>query len=342
MPNENKLNNTHYVPGLVLPLIVLVVLTPVGVVIFSAFGFLTSRAAYNGEQIIRQAETIPGLLEDKVLTRFQIPNPHWNKAACIACHADEPDGSTSPLKTPSDGSCYYCHTAQEHIAIHPVDLKPAKEMLTRMPKEFRQKLVNGNETNCITCHNILMQCTSRATMMRLHNVAFLRGGGYRTETGVCYRCHDKSAYKKLNPHDQVNDRGEIEEDKCLLCHRDIPLQISGNDTADVTLQIDSNWSELCLNCHRWEPHPGGSMSFSGRGPPEHLVVPDPKMLERMLSTTQQNNLDLPLEPGSGKIYCATCHNPHERGVIRKKSLAKGADEKNRLRSTKLCLNCHDK
>ena len=40
--------------------------------------------------------------------------------------------------------------------------------------------------------------------------------------------------------------------------------------------------------------------------------------------------------------CATCHNPHERGVIRVAAAAKGADEQKRLRGRKLCLLCHDK
>ena len=84
-----------------------------------------------------------------------------------------------------------------------------------------------------------------------------------------------------------------------------------------------------------------SAFFSGGKAPDHLVVPDSKIRQRMLKMTQKNNLDMPLDPGDGRIYCATCHNPHERGVIKKISLAKGADEKRRLRSKEICLNCHD-
>ena len=82
--------------------------------------------------------------------------------------------------------------------------------------------------------------------------------------------------------------------------------------------------------------------FSGGKPPDHLVVPSDRVRNRLLEMTKKNHLDMPFEPGSGKIYCATCHNPHERGVIKKITLAKGADEKNRLRSKRICINCHEK
>ena len=57
---------------------------------------------------------------------------------------------------------------------------------------------------------------------------------------------------------------------------------------------------------------------------------------------KKNNIVLPLEPGSGKVFCGTCHNPHEKGVIKLKAAAKGADANKRLRMQKICKNCHDK
>ena len=123
----------------------------------------------------------------------------------------------------------------------------------------------------------------------------------------------------------------------------MPEQNINSGATKAAMQTDSNWSEMCLNCHKWIPHPGGSMTIfsASKKPPDHQVVPSSKVSKRLAAMTKKNNLDLPLEPGTGKVYCATCHNPHERGVIKKASLAKGADEKNRLRSKNLCLICHD-
>ena len=291
-----------------------------------------------------QAETIPLLLEEKVLTKHQIPNPHWHKDACLACHVGEPDEKESTLKVESDGSCFFCHSEAEHASIHPVNLSPGKEMLAKMSLKFRKNLARDNKINCLTCHDALLPGTRKKTLASLRNRSFLRGGIYNTKTGICYQCHDKSAYKKLNPHDQISEKGVLDENKCLICHQQVPKQKADGGTTKVTLQTDSNWSELCLNCHQWQPHPGGNMMMfsGGNKKPDHLVVPDNKISQRMIKMTQKNNLEMPLDPSNGKIYCATCHNPHERGVIKKISLAKGADEKSRLRSKQICLNCHDK
>lgn len=297
----------------------------------------------NDQQLFRQSETIPHMIEDKMLEKSQIPNPHWRKDACLACHIKQPDGGKSPLKAKADRSCYFCHREEDHEAIHPVNLTPGKKMLARLSKEFRDNLTRAGKTNCITCHDVLMQCIKPTAVMRLRNKSFVRGGYYNTRTGICYQCHDKSAYKKLNPHDQISKQGVLNKEKCLVCHRGVPQQGLSGDATQVAMQTDSNWSEICLNCHKWTPHPGGNMAmFSDGKPPNHLVVPDDRIRDRLADMTQKKQLGMPLEPDSGKIYCATCHNPHERGVIKNSSLAKGADEENRLRSKRICINCHDK
>ena len=333
----------HYGTGVVYLLGTAVLYIPVLAALLQSVAYADTPEPGNDQQLIRQAETIPDLIEGKVLAKSQIPNPHWRKDACLACHVSEPGEGGSPLKAQTDGTCFYCHSIEDHTVIHPVNLAPGKKMLARMSKKFRENLARGNKTNCITCHDVLMQCIKPTALMRLRNSSFVRGGYYNTRTGVCYQCHDKAAYKKLNPHDQISDKGVLNKDKCLICHQSVPKQGVNRVATNVTMHTDSDRSEICLNCHRWIPHPGGNMTmFSGGGPPDHLVVPDSRIRDRLAEMTQKNGLDMPLEPGSGKIYCATCHNPHERGVIKKISLAKGADEKNRLRSKRICINCHDK
>ena len=322
--------------GTVLQIIILVVLQ-------QSYGHAATPDAGDRQQLIMQAEAIPQMIKDKVLTKFQIPNPHWQKDACQACHVGEPDEVKSPLKMPSDDNCYFCHSEEDHVSVHPASLIVENEMLKRMSNGFRNKLDKDNKTNCITCHNILNQCSRKNTLSRQRNKTFIRGGDYNSKTSICYQCHNKAAYQKLNPHDQINEQGVVNKDICLTCHSTVPEQDITGISTDLVMQFDFNWSELCLNCHKWRPHPGGDMAlFSRKGTIDHLVVPSSKVLKQLGSLAKNNNLELPLEPSSGKVYCATCHNPHERGVIKKASLAKGADEKNRLRSKKICRDCHNK
>jgi len=295
------------------------------------------------QQLVSQAEKIPVMIKEKMLERSRIPDPHWRKDACLACHTKEPVEGAAPLKVKMDRTCLYCHLKEDHVVIHPVNLTADKIMRSRLSADFRKKLSGDNKTNCLTCHNILIQCKKKATLMRLSNKPFLRGGYFSTRTGFCYQCHDKGAYKKLNPHDQISDKGVLNNEKCLICHIKVPQQHTGLPSAATNLHLDSNREEICLNCHRWQPHPGGNMTFfSGGKPPNHLVVPSQTILARLNEMTRKNNIGMPLEPGTGRVYCATCHNPHERGVIKNASLAKGADEKKRLRSKQICINCHEK
>ncbi len=295
------------------------------------------------QQLIRKAEAIPGMIEENRLETSQIPDPHWRKQACLACHTSEPAKGAPLLKTGGDGSCFYCHRPEDHTVIHPARLEPGKRMRAQMSPEFRQRLIKGRKTDCLTCHDILLQCKKRPAAMRVRNSAFLRGGYYKHRTGVCYQCHNRESYQKLNPHDQVSDQGVLNKDKCLICHRKLPRQDGGRVGAGAAMHTDPDWSAICLNCHRWQPHPGGNMAmFSGGKAPDHLVVPDDGIRDRLATRTRELNLDMPLEPDTGKVYCATCHNPHERGVIKKAGLAKGADEKNRLRAQRICINCHEK
>jgi hypothetical protein len=75
--------------------------------------------------------------------------------------------------------------------------------------------------------------------------------------------------------------------------------------------------------------------------PRHLVVPSVKILERMNMMTEAKQVNLPLDGVTGKIFCGTCHNPHEQGVIIEASNAKGSNHEKRLRDDMICTNCHD-
>ncbi len=51
-----------------------------------------------------------------------------------------------------------------------------------------------------------------------------------------------------------------------------------------------------------------------------------RVVERMQFMQRKNGVALPLDPNTGKVFCATCHNPHARGVVRVAAAAKGAGD----------------
>ena len=116
--------------------------------------------------------------------------------------------------------------------------------------------------------------------------------------------------------------------------KDTPGQRHFNEKEDL--------SGMCIGCHPYQPHPGGTFSVSGKGPPNHLVKPNERFVTHMEKMAKKNGIVLPLTPGSGKIFCGTCHNPHQKGTIPlERAGAKGAGEHYRHRLPgNICMKCH--
>ncbi len=276
-----------------------------------------------------------------------IPNPHWKANACVACHKTKARKKNTHLRAKGiNATCNNCHNAlADHVHVHPLAVAVPKSMSKRMPSAFRKTLLGENKSeeslSCSSCHDILMQCIETRFSEKTINPKFMRGGPYRGRTEFCYQCHDKKAYQRLNAHDQISESGEIQPDKCLICHMRTPTELDDGSAVDTELWVQTDYSALCLNCHRWTPHPGGDFPYLDKGGPMHLVKPSPGIRQHMLKMEKLNRLILPLQDDNGQIYCATCHNPHERGVLKNERTARGADEPKRLRSSPMCENCHD-
>jgi len=304
------------------------------------------QAALGEKQLLAQPQRIPGWLRDGIIRPAQIPNPHWREDACTTCHR----GSLNVAKPrrrfhDTERLCGYCHDAeQQHLYVHPVAIGVSRRLLQAMSATLREHL-QGAATQprlaCTTCHDIRVQCRRENLRERELRHAFLRGGPYRSRTGFCYACHPGKAYARLNAHAQIDVRGKVLTNTCLLCHRKVPRQLPAGRAVDTELVVPDRYSELCLNCHDVLPHPGGDLVFLDKGGPNHLVRPPPEIARYMAKMAVRNGIMLPLEEDSGEIHCATCHNPHARGVIRNPRAARGADEPHRLRSRSLCENCHD-
>ncbi len=150
----------------------------------------------------------------------------------------------------------------------------------------------------------------------------------------------------INPHEQINDEGEVLWAKCLICHRNVPDIRKERSIRDVKLRIEKEVKEICYKCHTVIQHPGAfgaTAALFGRPAPLHMVKLSPVKYENLRIMLKEINAVMPFDPATGKVTCPTCHNPHERGLLVGKNNW-GADSVRRLRSEGLdiCQNCHRK
>ncbi|MEK7851341.1 MAG: hypothetical protein AAB275_05625, partial [Deltaproteobacteria bacterium] len=268
-------------------------------------------------------------------------NPHWSERLCAACHSTRP-ASAKDLNFKFEGDfikiCNVCHEVVSAQSLeHSVGMVPSPEIMGRIPKEF--SLSRNGEMTCITCHELKYQCLKEESRRKGTNPKFFRGGPYTDRTDICYKCHAPTGYERLNPHDQINDEGELITDRCLYCHTGVP-NAKTDSIKKVRFQMQGNLKGLCQRCHRDRPHPGGSLA---RPTFDHMVKPSREVWEWKTKAEREKNVVLALEPGVGRVFCCTCHNPHERGVQRKIASDKGSDGRQRLRLNDgydLCESCH--
>lgn len=297
------------------------------------------------QQLFNAPQRIPQWVADGTLPLAQVPNPHWRQDACQACHAGTPTRSNLKLHDADvNRLCNTCHAAlSDHSYIHPTGMPVPKDMQARLSKPFAQAVARASGTiSCIACHDVPMTCLPQRAGERALNPRFFREGPYqRDRSALCYRCHDPAQYARLDPHDQVEKDGRLRESSCLVCHETQPDTSAARGVGKPDFTVKGDLTALCTGCHLEKPHPGG-FSFTGQAEPDHLRVPSARVKQQLERMQKKNAVALPLDPNTGKVYCATCHNPHARGVVRVAAAAKGAEEKKRLRMQEMCGNCHDK
>lgn len=267
----------------------------------------------------------PSLRDDfpKVLADSVNLNPHGGKIFCLACHPDTPQpGAPVALRFPGESLrlCRRCHTGVEH---HPLGVKSTP---ATWKMDFSHTPLEKEAVVCISCHKPL-ECLGGVGR---ENPRFLRGGPYNSVEEFCARCHEGKNFSTLNPHDQIDESGEIYQKKCLYCHVVVPdVSVVG-----AYLKYTDTLTALCISCHQTGLHPSGS---------DHLKPLGKTMLLRLRKYEERRMVRLPLED-EDRLTCVTCHNPHERGLL-KGAAGIGADEANRLRLTtysEQCTPCHGK
>jgi len=259
-------------------------------------------------------------------------NPHWNNFLCLSCHTTKPLAGTAPrLREEGDRNkiCNRCHHSDyARTDIHPVGIPPSEHI--QIPADM--PLQKGTLT-CDTCHDPLLQMGSS---MRESDPAHLNPHFLRKKSvprnAFCFLCHIEETYKRLNPHIQLDAEGIIREENCLFCHATIPdVRFIGPEKVSFIVQ---NPNEYCVGCHH---------GFTGNHPAgvKHLVKPSVKIMKAIKTSVQRIGVELPLF--RGEIVCATCHNPHQTGVIKIAAAATGTQRENKLRlkpGRRQCTGCH--
>lgn len=265
---------------------------------------------------------------------FASDNPHWNKATCDTCHFDaSPVGGNAALRhATAEIGCMECHGDRGGMLAcrHRSDLPVG---VLAVPGYYGAAL-DGDRITCTTCHDLTFQCSNPNIAYSFQNPGFLRNRVSHDTADQCFECHDDQRYPALNPH--VGTIEDPLESTCLLCHDGVAYAASGGGSnAAFNTQHDLN--DMCLGCHDVRPHPTG-MSFGARQEGwVHLARPSSEVLGKMERWEAATGKRLPLSSHDGKIYCATCHDPH--GSAAAAPATKGED---RLRADDICQACHEK
>ncbi len=258
-------------------------------------------------------------------------DPHWKEVMCIACHEKAPEKGQPNLRFRGNINqlCDRCHNGQfARRDIHPVGVIPSGKV--KVPDNMP---LTGGRITCSTCHNSSLQEGGEKRGSALEtNPKFIRNG-FKVRNKFCFRCHIIGEYGKMNPHKQLDSTGRIKEQVCLFCHTSQPnVKVMGIEHVGFNAE---SLDEYCTSCHDrpdfQENHPSGP----------HLVEPTGDVLDAITTAPRRIGVELPLY--RSRITCATCHNPHQKGVIRIEAAAKGADFPFRLRlgdSFLICRGCH--
>ncbi len=305
---------------------------------------LAENLSHHQQNILSNVENISDQIQTGKLKIKDIPNPHFSDEGCKACHSQTPNQEDLFLRNPSyDIVCKNCHKyLTRHDYIHPTGIVPNKEMQLRMDSEMSAAIKRSEgKVSCISCHEMNIQCDKYRSFEQKVNPFFLRKNSFKPRTAICFQCHDKDAYKKLNPHLQMDKQGNLIVETCSICHKTLD-NIAGKTSHNIDFNISQDFNKMCTACHENIPHPSSQFSISSKKKVvSHLGLIPKDMKAYYNGYKKQTGRSLPLESNGEIIHCATCHNPHQKGVFKNEEMNVGADSKQRLRYEDICIFCHN-
>jgi predicted CXXCH cytochrome family protein len=266
-------------------------------------------------------------------------NPHWKAGACTTCHnSDTPTAELPMLKTtPGAAVCGECHGGGDAaVCRHRSDIAVVAERAAEFDVPLQSALGDGSVV-CTTCHEMTAHC-ARDVKQRYRNPSMLRGAPFDSRSDQCFGCHERSGYRQPIPHRQGR-KNRFKESTCIFCHEVVPEKDADGQWMPVNFATDKSLSKLCNGCHSKGPHP--SSSVTGKTGWMHLTVPNEEFKERMKQTVETKGGRLPLDPTTGEIFCANCHDPHDQRLAGF-AIAETPGTKAKLRYKDICGACHEK
>jgi hypothetical protein len=262
-------------------------------------------------------------------------------------------GKPAPISlAETDAICLKCHDGKLASA-EPHPTRRIFKASDQFARPDGWPLVN-EEIRCVTCHQTEFACDLKSHT-RAMNRNFLRGPAHATGQEFCLNCHQEPAYRKINPHQTVNNGGEADS-QCLVCHTKVLNRATTQPTGEAFLKADQ--VTLCRDCHprhkdtTTENHIGlhltrEQLAFMFAKDTLGLASnPSKQILANAQNSGKRSTLLIPARDDT--ITCSTCHNPHEQGLFPKDSVMDYAalrlDAQNKLvspvRDTNWCRHCH--
>jgi hypothetical protein len=269
---------------------------------------------------------VSGLMVPSHTLATEFADPHWTGKHCTECHVAEKipelrfDGDVNDL-------CNRCHGNEPPVCtkVHRQNSVLSDTMQAIIPADWPRA---DAIMTCLTCHAVHVQMHVN-DIAEKENKNFLRGIMPGDLYSFCFNCHEKERFLKTDPH-QVSVSNE-KQSSCYRCHTgDLA---SGFDICFET-SLKTKSPSLCLGCH--------SNVSTGHMVHEKLEAEMLEKYEAPLQRLEDEGIELPL--ADGRVHCATCHNPHPKGIIGRKEAAIGAGEKHFLRISStydLCMVCHE-
>lgn len=251
-------------------------------------------------------------------TRPAVENPHWSAAGCSACHKNG-----APKTIPAEqvnALCWSCHDGERASAEpHPVGRKFTRQQINKPPGWPTP----DNLLSCITCHDVVVAC-HKDKPRPATNAEFLREPAADGMTNWCGKCHAAAKQgpgQRYNPHQMLDERGQIKSSACQLCHVS-PMENMRAGQRGGQPHLRSDGISLCAACHRshidyFEPgHIGLRINRRSMDRLMKAVRPPTATMPASLPATRPAGAQPLLPLGTDqRIVCSTCHNPHPQGLF---------------------------
>jgi hypothetical protein len=221
-----------------------------------------------------------------------------------------------------EGMCDYCHTSK---------------VVEKGKADFR---LNSVAATCLHCHgkrgatleDYLERMLPDVKIKNKMIVYFSKRPDFS-----CHICHhemcqsnSRKELQRRNPHIQLDKEGKIIEKACLFCHTTLP-DYRNPSFENAVMRYDISY--LCSLCHAMS---GQKKGFGFGEPMKYAMIRKKEHFEKKF------DISLPLGPNN-TVVCASCHNPHQPGVILGKGGYANVPGEHRLATGnvwQLCIFCH--